>query len=54
MREIWKIIAEKQQEEDRRKSLIKNIPGELINKNCPCGSLRKAKNCHCDEFKVKK
>ncbi|WP_366447230.1 SEC-C metal-binding domain-containing protein [Citrobacter freundii] len=29
---------------------VKNVPGELRNQKCPCGSGRKAKNCQCDTF----
>ncbi len=27
--------------------LVKSVPGDKRNEKCPCGSLRKAKNCHC-------
>ncbi|WP_418355341.1 SEC-C metal-binding domain-containing protein [Serratia fonticola] len=31
--------------------MTKQVPAELRNKPCPCGSKRKAKNCHCEMFK---
>lgn len=51
MRELHKIIRDEMLDRKREMERTKSIPSELRNKKCPCGSGRKSKNCHCDEFK---
>lgn len=53
MEDITKRLIREEHEKKLRWYLIKNIPGNLRNIKCPCGSLRKAKNCECDTFKEK-
>lgn len=52
MRDWRLVLRDMEREEERKRSLVKNIPGELRNQKCPCGSGRKAKNCQCDAFKA--
>ncbi|WP_084706432.1 SEC-C metal-binding domain-containing protein [Tatumella morbirosei] len=51
MRDLAKVMREIDRENIRKAAMVKKIPGELRNQKCPCGSGRKAKNCHCDTFK---
>ena len=51
MRDWRLVLRDMEREEQRKRSMVKSIPGELRNKKCPCGSGRKAKNCQCDAFK---
>lgn len=50
----WRLVLRDMERETESKRLqVKNIPGELRNQKCPCGSGRKTKNCHCDMFKMR-
>lgn len=50
MRDWRLVLRDMEREEERKRSMVKIIPGELRNQKCPCGSGRKAKNCQCDMF----
>lgn len=48
----WRLVLRDMEREAENKQLqVKNVPGELRNQKCQCGSGRKAKNCQCDTFK---
>ena len=51
MRDLDRIQREEAREAARLRARVKNIPGDMRNIKCPCGSLRKAKNCQCETFK---
>lgn len=51
MRDIDKILREMVEDEQRSKKRQKRVPAHVRNQKCPCGSLRKAKNCQCELFK---
>ncbi|HEC2568049.1 SEC-C metal-binding domain-containing protein [Raoultella ornithinolytica] len=51
MRDWRLVLRDAEREEARKRALVKNVPGEIRNQKCPCGSGRKAKNCECDMFK---
>lgn len=51
MRDWRLVLRDAEREEARKRALVKNVPGEIRNQKCHCGSGRKAKNCECDMFK---
>lgn len=51
MRDWRLVLRDMEREEERKRSMVKIVPGELRNQKFPCGSGRKAKNCQCDMFK---
>ena len=54
MRDWRLVLRDMEREEERKRSMVKIVPGELRSQKCPCGSGRKAKNCQCDMFKGNK
>lgn len=51
MRDWRLVLRDMEREEERKRSMVKIVPGELRNQKCPCGSGRKTKNCQCDMLK---
>lgn len=51
MLDPYKVLAEMELERTQRYHKLKSIPADMRNKPCPCGSLRKSKNCECMEFR---
>nr|DAK72457.1 MAG TPA: Preprotein translocase secA subunit, helicase, translocation, secretion, PROTEIN.18A [Caudoviricetes sp.] len=51
VRDIDKILREMAEDEQRKRKRQKQVPAHMRNQKCPCGSLRKCKNCQCELFK---
>lgn len=49
MRDLDKVIRELYSPKVAKE---KRVPSDMRNLKCPCGSGRKSKNCHCEEFTI--